>query len=164
MAQNQVKSSRNRPGVGACTPEGPARRMLETHARQEAEINLAGPQAERRFWRQVGRRVSPLKIDSDTVEMLRDDLTWWEPSDGPRCDEMDAVRVLDEVVSTEDVPATLRDVRGRVTRLLRHPRTWAAVEAVAEELLTHRSLDGDTVDAIIGKVSPPRWRFEVPAC
>ena len=50
----------------------------------------------------------------------------------------------------------LREEYRRVSRLLDHPRTWKAVEEVANALLKFQYLNNEQVVAIIEKIEPPK--------
>jgi len=50
----------------------------------------------------------------------------------------------------------LRKTYRNVSKVLRHPKTWAAVEAIAEALLIYNYLDNKTAYEIISRINPPR--------
>ena len=151
--QSQIYS-----GIGEQLPRNRERwRRVYAEAMAEAEISFAGPQAERRYLRLRGRPIRPLMLKSALDDQ------WWgleeaEESGETLGDTASAIRVLSEFVQHEELLAALRLSRDRVTRLLRHPQTWTAVEAVADGLLAHGHLDSEQTEAIIESVSPPQER------
>jgi hypothetical protein len=43
-----------------------------------------------------------------------------------------------------------------VSKILNHPKTWAAAKAIAEALLTYNYLDHDAAFKIVSKIRPPQ--------
>ncbi len=145
---------------------------LEIRVQREAEISFAGYQAERKYWRSVGRDIPPQDIAEELEDMEGEGVNWrwdfepwqrfWEDWGEPAGDLPQAAYLLSLVTPREGLLGALRASRDRVTRLLRHPRTWAAVEAVAQALIDHRHLSSERVETIIAEVNPPRWAWFPP--
>ena len=69
---------------------------------------------------------------------------------GSRVDHEQALRAAAEAgVSPEDARAMIDTAWQRVSEQFREPATWRLVEALAKELLQHRTLDADPINAIL---------------
>lgn len=113
---------------GDCTPA--QRAKLETHIL----ISLAGPAAERRFsgfaWRWSDR------YWAGDIRSASENANWITGDD-------------------EETNAYLRWMRVRAENLIGSPGVWAQVEAIAQSLLRHTTLNGAQVYAAIRGASLP---------
>lgn len=141
------------PGCGALvrehTGEGAevVRAAFERNVKEDLEICLAGPLAEKRHRR---LRTPPGSL--------------WLPGGSGDREMIDAV--IQEVAAAEDWPKAgdahhsragllVGLTAVRVSRLLRYPRTWAAVEVIADALAKGRTLEPEEADALLQHLDPP---------
>jgi len=126
--------------------------------RADVATHLGGPVAERIYlYRGAGLRsvkFNDLPEPKNYAEWVSDAELNYELGEGWD-DVSSACRVLYKLQD----PLRLRPEVKRVSRLLRYPRTWAAVEALAQPLYQTGSLSMDEANAILESAAPPQERI-----
>ena len=129
---------------------------LRWRVEADVSVSLGGPIAEKIFGYRNGIYLRPLELPepdeySDVVANAESDYE----VDEPWGDEEGACRALCELAN----PPRLRMETRRVSRLLRYPKTWSAVEALALPLAKTRFLSDEEANEILRKAAPPTSSF-----